>query len=408
VITVRRSGAATLARVTAAQPRQPARTSVRALAAAAAALVVLAGCAFGDPEPDRAGEPPRFPTPSAPPTPSGVPASAPPMIATVIARRLRVPWGVAFLPDGGALVTERDTRRILKVGPQSDTRGLRVTPVQTIAEADSRGEGGLLGIAVSPRYETDQTVFIYYTAGRDNRIARLRLGQRPTPIVTGIPVSGIHNGGRLAFGPDGFLYATTGDASQRGLSQQRGSLGGKILRMTTDGKPAPGNPFPDSLVWSYGHRNVQGIAWDEQDNLYATEFGQSSWDEINRIERGRNYGWPQVEGRGGDSRFVEPLVTWRVAESSCSGAAVVERTLVAACLRGQRLWTMELTAQGGIFGRPRPLLVRDYGRLRTAVAAPDGSLWVTTSNHDGRLDPKPDDDRILRLVVPGGGGVGQS
>jgi glucose/arabinose dehydrogenase len=380
---------------------------VRSLAGAAAALFALAACSFGDPEPDQAGEPPRFPTPSASPSAAGGAAEPGQLVATVLAKDLRVPWGLAFLPDGGALVTERDTRKILKVGPESDPDGLRVTAVQTIDEADSRGEGGLLGIAVSPGYETDKTVFIYYTSEADNRIASLVLGGDPKPIVTGIPVSGIHNGGRLAFGPDGFLYATTGDASQRGLSQNRANLGGKILRMTPQGKPAPGNPFR-TLVWSYGHRNVQGIAWDPEDRLYATEFGQSTWDEINKIERGRNYGWPEVEGAGGDARFVDPLVAWRVNEASCSGAAVVQRTLVAACLRGQRLWAMELTAQGTIFGRPRALLVEELGRLRTAVAAPDGSLWITTSNHDGKREPGRDDDRILRLVMPGGGGVGKS
>lgn len=388
-----------------ARPSYPGpRRRSAAAALCAAAVFAAGGCTFGEPAPDPAGEPPRFPTPSVSANPrAGLDQE---VALTVLAKGLRVPWGIAFLPDGGALVTERDTARILQVGPDSGPDGLTVRTVQTLDEVDATGEGGLLGIAVSPEYERDKTVFVYYTSGEDNRVARLTLGGEPTPIVTGIPVSGIHNGGRLAFGPDGFLYASTGDASQRGLSQDVKSLGGKILRMTPDGKPAPGNPFPDSLVWSLGHRNVQGIAWDSANQLYATEFGQSDWDEINRIEAGRNYGWPEVEGRGTggtDQKFAEPLVVWRTDEASCSGLAVLERIAAAACLRGQRLWLVELTDTGNVLGQPRALLTEEYGRLRTAVVAPDGSLWVSTSNHDGRRQPAPDDDRILRLVFSGGG-----
>lgn len=366
--------------------------------AIAAVTLLVGGCAFGEPEPDPAGQPPVLPTPTVSQAGDGNQQ----VVASVLASGLRVPWGIAFLPDGGALVTERDTARILKVGPESGPGGLTVTTVQTLDEVSAAGEGGLLGIAVSPDYERDQTVFVYYTTEDDNRIAKLTLGGEPVPIVTGIPKSRVHNGGQLAFGPDGYLYATTGDAAMQGLSQDPKSLAGKILRMTPDGKPAPGNPLADSLVWSLGHRNVQGIAWTQDRRLYATEFGQNTWDEVNLIEPGRNYGWPEVEGEGNNDEFTDPLVVWPTAESSCSGAAVVGQMFVAACLRGERLWLLELTATGKVLGQPRALLNGEYGRLRAAAAAPDGSLWVSTSNHDGRGEPAPNDDRIIRLVFSGG------
>jgi glucose/arabinose dehydrogenase len=382
------------------RPAYP-RISRRRAAVALSAAFVLAssGCSFGPPDPDPAGQPPNLPTLSASPSAGGRQVTA-----TVLAKGLRVPWGVAFLPDGGALVTERDSAKILQVGPESDTNGLKVTTVQTLDEVDAAGEGGLLGIAVSPTYDKDKTVFVYYSTEQDNRISRLTLGGEPTPIVTGIPRSGVHNGGRLGFGPDGFLYASTGDASDRGLAQDPKNLGGKILRLTTDGRPAPGNPLPNSPVWSLGHRNVQGFAWDADKRMYATEFGQSTWDEINLIQPGKNYGWPEVEGEAANAdRFTNPIVQWKTSEASCSGAAIVERILATACLRGQRVWLVELTANGGILGQPSALLTGEYGRLRTVVAAPDGSIWLTTSNHDGRGNPKPEDDRILRLVLSGGG-----
>ncbi|WP_189040484.1 PQQ-dependent sugar dehydrogenase [Micromonospora sonchi] len=381
-----------------APPYFRARQLRTALAASCAAVLLAAtGCSLGDPAPDPAGEPPNLPSPSAT---AGTGNQE--IVATVLAKGLQVPWGIAFLPDGGALVTERDSGRILQVGPESGPDGMKVTEVQTIDEVAAGGEGGLLGIAVSPEFERDRTAFVYYTAERDNRIARLRLGEKPTPILTGIPKAGIHNGGGLAFGPDGQLYASTGDAGETARSQDVKELGGKILRITADGKPAPGNPFPNSPVWSLGHRNVQGIAWDG-DRMYAVEFGQNTWDEINQISKGKNYGWPEVEGRAGDKKYVDPIVQWPTDEASCSGLAAVERTLATACLRGQRLWLVELTATGTVLGQPHALLTEQYGRLRAIAAAPDGSLWVSTSNHDGRGRPAPEDDRLLRLVLSGGG-----
>lgn len=392
---------------------RPARYRRRVWVAAIAVLALtVAGCGFGAPDEDPDTSPPSFPTPSDSPIESTPP---PPEITgahQVIVSGLEVPWDVDFLPDGAALVTERDSGRILRVGPESTADGLVVEEAQTVA-VNSAGEGGLLGIAVSPDYATDGRVFIYYTTDQDNRIARLQLGQPPEPILTGIPRSDNHNGGQLAFGPDdGLLYASTGDSQEPSRSQEQGSLAGKILRLTTDGDPAPGNPF-DTHVWAYGLRNVQGLAWDASGRLWATEFGSSgdaARDELNLIEAGENYGWPEVEGAGSDDRFHNPVVDWATSEASCSGVAVVGQTVVAACLRGQRLWLVEVTGSGTVLGAPRPLLVEEYGRLRGAAVAPDGSLWVTTSNRDGRLPggPGPDDDRIIQLVVGGSGGAGRA
>jgi glucose/arabinose dehydrogenase len=366
-------------------------------------MLLLGGCSEGAPK-AVATSAPTLPaqsssvgsSPGAPGSPPAV-TGRPPSVTgqTVLVTNLQAPWGLAFLPDGRALITERDTRTIKAIAPDHS-----VTQVGFIGEADARGEGGLLGIVASPRYADDHTLFLYYTTADDNRIAQWRIGERPRPIVTGIPISGIHNGGRLAFGPDGYLYAGTGDASERGRSQDRRSLGGKILRMTVEGKPAPGNPFGDSLVWSYGHRNVQGLAWDSGRHMWATEFGQNAWDEINRIEPGQNYGWPEVEGAVGDRRFVDPVVAWHPAEAACSGAAVVGQVLVAACLRGQRLWLMPIDgATGKLTGQPVAALREEFGRLRHAALAPDGSVWVLTSNRDNRGNPEGSDDRIIRVNI---------
>jgi glucose/arabinose dehydrogenase len=360
---------------------------------AALAAAGIAGCSPGDdrsPPADPAGTA-SGPSRSSPPVPS---ASATERGVRVLTSGLEAPWGIAFLPGGDALVTERDSARILRV----PAAGGSAVDVQRLSEVDGGGEGGLLGIAISPAYARDGLVYVYYTTSEDNRIARMRLGQPPQPIVTGIPRSGIHNGGRLVFGPDGYLYAGTGDASDSGRSQDVGSLGGKVLRMTPEGRPAPGNPFGGSLVFSKGHRNVQGLAFDSAGRLWASEFGQNRFDEVNRIEAGRDYGWPTVEGASDDPRFAQPLVTWATSDASPSGVAISGNILYVAALRGERLWQVPLDGRGGV-GTPRATLVGEYGRLRAVTLAPDGSLWVLTSNRDGRGDPAADDDRILRLTV---------
>jgi glucose/arabinose dehydrogenase len=311
-----------------------------------------------------------------------------------IATGLSVPWGIAFLPDGDALVSERTTGRILRISPDGRRRRvvMRVPGVDT-----NSGEGGLLGLAVSPRYASDGWVYAYFTSASDNRIVRFRLGGRLRPVLTGLRRGSIHNGGRIAFGPDGKLYAGVGEAGDSSLAQNRRSLGGKILRMNPNGTVPGDNPFGRSLVWSYGHRNVQGFAWDRRGRLWATEFGQDEVDEVNLIRKGRNYGWPEVEGRGSTEggRFTNPLITWSTSEASPSGAAIARGTMFIGALQGENVLRVRL---GGTRARKRtPLLRGRYGRIRTVVRAPDGSLWITTSNRDGRGSPRDGDDRIVRI-----------
>jgi glucose/arabinose dehydrogenase len=380
----------------------------RAVAAALAAVLTLTtACSFGPPDPDQQGAPPNLPTPSAaePSGETGDPEGGSQEVAvTVLAKALDVPWGMAFLPDGTALVTERDTGRILEVGPESNADGLTITEAQRLSEVKASGEGGLLGIAVSPKYKTDKTVFVYYSTAKDNRIAKLTLGGKLQNILTGIPRSTDANGGALAFGPDGFLYAGTGDGTPTGtLAQNPKNLGGKILRMTTAGKPAPGNPVKTSLVWSSGHHNVQGITWDKTKRMYATETGQKKFGELNVIVKGKNYGWPQADGTGSDAKLANPMFSWPIAESSCSGVAVLEQTVATACLLGQRVYLLNVTGNGTVLGTPQSVLANEYGRLRGLVAAPDGSLWAGTSNREDDGTPATDDDRIIRLVFSDGG-----
>jgi glucose/arabinose dehydrogenase len=367
-----------------------------------AVLALTAACSFGPPEPDVAGEPPNLPTPSV--SAGAEDGSEREVAVTVLAKSLEIPWGMAFLPDGSALVTERDTARLLKVGPDSDADGLKVTEIQRLSEVQASGDGGLMGVAVSPKYATDATIYVYYSTARDNRVAKLKLKGKPQPILTGIPRSRNDNGGQLAFGPDGMLYVSTGDGTATGTQAQNPkSLGGKILRLTPAGKPAPGNPVKNSTVWSSGHRNVQGLAWDPAKRLYASESDQKTSGELNVIQKGKNYGWPAADGDATDPKFTNPLVAWPIADSYCSGVAVIERMVATACLGGQRLWMVDVTGNGTLFGKPRDLLTTEYGRLRGIVAAPDGSFWVTTSNQEDGGEPAPDDDRIIRLVFSDGG-----
>lgn len=315
--------------------------------------------------------------------------AAAPFRASVLASGLQRPWGMDFLPNGDALITERDTGRLLRVKPDGRTSVEQVIPEQ------GEGEGGLLGIALSPYYAKNQMVYAYVTTATDNRVIRFRLGGTPQPVVTGIPKGTIHNGGRIAFGPDNKLYIGTGDSGNTNLSQNKRSLGGKILRVKPNGKIPGNNPFGNE-VWSYGHRNVQGLAWDASGRMYATELGQATYDEVNKVVRGKNYGWPNAEGVSNNPAYTNPVAVFDPDVASPSGAAIYRGNkisgwngdLLFAALRGERLWKLERNAAGGIESR-QSLLNGTYGRLRAVEQAPDGSVWLLTTNGSN--------DKVVRL-----------
>ena len=340
----------------------PARRRILTAGVALALAAGLAACTGSDDSPGPAASPGAPPvTASARPTQdatSPTRPTAPPgrvHVVRTLTTGLAVPWGVGFLPDGRAVVTERDSGRVLVVDPRTG----KATPIGTIEMAAPQVEAGLLGVAVSPTFDDDHLLYFYVSTPEDNRIVRATwdggLVGEPQTILDGIPLGPIHDGGRLAFGPDGFLYASTGETGDRDLAQDKSSLAGKILRITPDGKPAPGNPFGDSPVNSYGHRNVQGLAWDDQGRLWASEFGDSTFDELNLVQPGRNYGWPLVEGRGDDPAYTNPKVVWSTDDAS----PIMTEPFTQ--------WVLEdaFTA-----GRPPLASLRGPGRVRSSAPRP--------------------------------------
>lgn len=321
-------------------------------------------------------------------------------LTTIIAEDLDTPWAIAFLPDNQMLVTERVGRVwvIDRSGRQKPTLAAEIPSVEEI------GEGGLLGIALHPNFSANNFVYLYYTyegtgSNTLNRVVRMtnnggKLSDE-TIIVDRIPGASNHNGGRIKFGPDGMLYIGTGDAQDPSQAQNTQTLGGKILRVTDEGKPTPGNPFGNP-VYSYGHRNVQGLAWDGNGALWATEHGSSAQDEVNLIESGKNYGWPVIEGNETRASMITPVrnsgpdTTWAPA-----GAAFVENSLFFVGLRGQTLY--EAVIKNNQVVEVKERFAQEYGRLREVVLGPDGMLYITTSNLDGRGNPNSGDDKIIRV-----------
>jgi glucose/arabinose dehydrogenase len=325
---------------------------------------------------------------------------------TTVATDKDVPWGLAFLPDGSGLFTERDTFNVVRL-----TRSGQRTVVGRVPRAaGTDGEGGALGLELSPSFRTDHWVYIYHTTSSDNRIVRLKLNGNTLDtgslqvLVSGIQRNKFHNGGRLRFGPDGKLYASTGDAETGPNAQKLGNnLNGKILRINPDGSVPADNPFKGSYIWSYGHRNVQGLAFDSQGRLWESELGNNRMDELNLIVKGGNYGWPACEGTAGDCNhpnFIKPVRTWTVANASPSGLAIVHNTLYMAALRGQRLWVMRISGSGTT--TPQAFFQGQFGRMRTVEPSPDGGLWLTTSDGDKDSVPNNSNTRILHLTLGGG------
>lgn len=378
--------------------------SLRKLAAAGAVVAMLSACA---------------PLPAPAPGPSGASAgyrtfTYDDLTVAEVATKLEAPWSVAFASLGSGtdvpLVSERDNARILQLLPDGGRRELaRIDGVQT------GGEGGLLGLAVNP--EDQRQLYVYSTGADGNRVQRYTItgdGEQlslsePTTIIEKIPHGTVHNGGRIAFGPDKKLYISTGDAGRGHLAADKESLAGKILRVEADGSIPQDNPLDGSPVYSYGHRNVQGLAWTQRRQLYASEFGAGHADELNKIEAGKDYGWPAIEGmliidhetmpepgpgpQEGPTNYRNPFYTWSPDIASPSGIAILDDVVYLANLRGRVLRSVDL--QSG----PIQIddIMQDIGRLRDVVVTPQGKIWLLTNNTDGRGNPAEGDDRILEL-----------
>ncbi|MGW0478996.1 PQQ-dependent sugar dehydrogenase [Nonomuraea sp. NPDC003214] len=382
------------------------RSRSRAAAVAASLAVALSGCS-GPPD-----EPVTAPSPSGP-SPSGPSPSAPPgtapagPVATLgepveLTTGLEAPWGLAFLPDGSALVSERISGEIVRIPAKGgDPRTVGVVPGVHVSS-----EGGLLGIAVSPGFAADRTVYASVSGQDQNRIVALTIaGDYGSLAVDRVLLDGIrtadrHHGGRIAVGPDGHLWIGTGDAFEPGNAAADDSLNGKILRIAVDGSVPEDNPG-SSPIYSSGHRNVQGIAFGPDGTPYASELGHRTWDEVNVLRAGADYGWPETEGIAG-STGQAPIATIHPNEASPSGVAYAGGSLWIGALGGRRLWQLPVDG-GAATAEPIDHFAGEYGRIRTVEVAPDGALWLITSNTDratwGGTAPRPGDDRILRVEV---------
>lgn len=403
------------------------RPHLRRWAAGAASMVLalgLAACGGQGAQPTSPSDSTDQETSSQPGDPSaaGLGGGADLANPAELATDLEVPWGIETFDDGALLMSERDSGRILRISPEGD-----IAELGTVGAVPS-SEGGMLGVTLSPQ---EDFVYAYYSTDTDNQVVRFPLeGEMPGDgaagqlslgeeevLLTSIPMAGIHNGGQVRFGPDGMLYVATGDATVKPDAQDPQSLAGKILRLTPEGEPAEGNAWGNE-VYSIGHRNVQGLTWDDQGRLWASEFGDATWDELNLIESGQNYGWPEVEGESdqadgeqttpdqGDGEqggeFTDPVHTWAPSEASPSGLGYWNGSLWMGALRGTTLWQIPVTeATGGLDNvdqlteTPVPHWQGEYGRLRAVVGFDDGPLVVGTSNRDGRAEPRDGDDRLL-------------
>lgn len=346
-----------------------------------------------------ASEQPEIINASSPPQSDRTPKQTPSPQVEVIATHLNIPWSLVFTDNGRVFLTER-TRGFVSELVDGKLSEIQKLPIY------ANGEGGLLGLAASPEFATNSQLFVYYTTRTDNRVARFQPGKKADIILKGIPSAAIHNGGRLAFGPDGMLYIATGDSTNARLAQDPASLAGKILRISPDGSIPEDNPFPGSPVYALGFRNVQGLTWNARGELYATDLGPEIDDEINHVQPGKNYGWPEVVGKSGNKKFTNPVIVQQPRDASWSGATFFYNPnipawngdLFVAALRGKRLWRFTFKDDGSITDE-QYLLHNEYGRLRSLTQAPDGSLWILTSNRDGRGEPVAEDDRILRVTL---------